>query len=289
VVCLSIGYSTTEEGVALKRKILSILKRSVAWIRKHKLGTAALVLVLFATAPHTSSGQFLDPCCALLAAGLTTISNTLSSVVGGGLNSILAVEQSISNFEQQVVWPQGLINQARALVGNLQATFNQIQTLTQIPVNSATLPGSQQLEQNLLSRNPNQIAQTTAAYNAVYGTVPSETDAPAQVRDLVDMTDAAAQAAMKRAIEIDSLADLELQAAGQITASVQNAAPGSAPLLEAQADAWLIRANAYTQAATADLLRLRAVDLADSSAELKIGASNTANLRQGLINLLQHN
>jgi len=275
--------------VALKRKILSILKRSVAWIRKHKLGTAALVLVLFATAPHTSSGQFLDPCCALLAAGLTTISNTLSSVVGGGLNSILAVEQSISNFEQQVVWPQGLINQARALVGNLQATFNQIQTLTQIPVNSATLPGSQQLEQNLLSRNPNQIAQTTAAYNAVYGTVPSETDAPAQVRDLVDMTDAAAQAAMKRAIEIDSLADLELQAAGQITASVQNAAPGSAPLLEAQADAWLIRANAYTQAATADLLRLRAVDLADSSAELKIGASNTANLRQGLINLLQHN
>ena len=275
--------------MALKRKILSILKRSVAWIRKHKLGTAALVLVLFATAPHTSSGQFLDPCCALLAAGLTTISNTLSSVVGGGLNSILAVEQSISNFEQQVVWPQGLINQARALVGNLQATFNQIQTLTQIPVNSATLPGSQQLEQNLLSRNPNQIAQTTAAYNAVYGTVPSETDAPAQVRDLVDMTDAAAQAAMKRAIEIDSLADLELQAAGQITASVQNAAPGSAPLLEAQADAWLIRANAYTQAATADLLRLRAVDLADSSAELKIGASNTANLRQGLINLLQHN
>ena len=32
--------------MALKRKILSILKRSVAWIRKHKLGTAALVLVL---------------------------------------------------------------------------------------------------------------------------------------------------------------------------------------------------------------------------------------------------
>ena len=273
----------------MKKKILSILGRSVAWMRSHKLGTGALVLALVATAPHTGSGQFLDPCCAILAAGLTTISNTLNSAVGGGLNSILSVEQSISNFEQQVVWPQGLINQARALVGSLQATFNQIQSLTQIPVNSATLPGTQQLEQNLLSRNPNQIAQTTAAYNAVYGTVPSETDAPAPVRDLVDMTDAAAQAAMKRAIEIDSLADLELQAAGQITASVQNAAPGSAPILEAQADAWLIRANAYTQAATADLLRLRAVDLADSSAELKIGAGNTANLRQGLINLLQHN
>jgi hypothetical protein len=132
-------------------------------------------------------------------------------------------------------------------------------------------------------------SQRNPLRNAVYGTVPSETDAPAQVRDMVDMTDAAAQAAMKRAIEIDSLADLELQAAGQITASVQNAAPGSAPILEAQADAWLIRANAYTQEATADLMRRRAVDLADSSAELKIGASYTANLRQGLINLLEHN
>ena len=273
----------------MTKRILLMPKRGVAWIRKHRLGTAALVLVLFATTPHTGNGQFLDPCCAMLAAGLTTISNTLSNVVEGGLHSILSVEQSISHFEQQVVWPQALISQARALVGQLQGTFNQIQALSQIPVNSATLPGSQQLEQNLLSRNPNQIAQTTAAYNAVYGTVPGETDASAQVRDLVDMTDAAAQAAMKRAIEIDSLADLELQAAGQITASVEEAAPGSAPILEAQADAWLIRANAYTQAATADLLRLRAVDLADSSAELKIGASSTANLRQGLINLLQHN
>jgi hypothetical protein len=273
----------------MRGRILSMLRRSVAWTRNHKLRTATLVLVLVATTPDVSKGQFLDPCCAMLAAGLTTISNTLGAVVGGGLNSILSVEQSISDFEQQVVWPQGLISQARALVSSLQGTFNQMQALTQIHVNSATLPGPQQLEQNLLSRNPNQIVQTTAAYNALYGTVPGETDASPEVRDLVDMTDAAAQAAMKRAIEIDSLADLELQAAGQITQDVHNAAPGSAPIIEAQADAWLIRANAYTQAATADLMRLRAVDLADSSAELKMGASNTANLRQGLVNLLQHN
>ncbi len=273
----------------MKTRMLSILKRCVVWTRSHKLRMAALVLVLLASTPDAVMGQFLDPCCAILAAGLTTIANTLNSVVGGSLNSIFSIEQSISNFEQQVVWPANLINQARALVGGLQGIFNQIQGLTQIPVNSATLPESQQLEQNLLSRNPSQIVQTSAAYNALYGTVPAETDASPQVRDLVDMTDAAAQAAMKRAIEIDALADLELQAAGQINQSVQNAAPGSAPIVEAQADAWLIRANAYTQAATADLIRLRAVDLADSSAELKMGASNTANLRQGLINLLEHN
>jgi hypothetical protein len=59
-------------------------------------------------------------------------------------------------------------------------------------------------------------------------------------------------------------------------------------IIEAQADAWLIRANAYTQAATADLMRLRAVDLANSSADIKMGATNTTNLRQALANLLQH-
>jgi len=94
-----------------------------------------------------------------------------------------------------------------------------------VPVNSATLPATQQFEQNLLSRDPNQIAQTRALYTAVYGVVPDATAAPQQVRDVVDMTDAAAQAAMKRAIEIDALADLEIQAADQINQSVQTAAP----------------------------------------------------------------
>jgi hypothetical protein len=93
---------------------------------------------------------------------------------------------------------------------------------------------------------------------------------------------------MKRAIEIDALADLELQAASQLNQSIQNAAPGSAPIIEAQADAWLIRANAYTQTATADLMRLRSIDLANTSADTKMGAANAQTLRLALANLLQH-
>jgi len=81
---------------------------------------------------------------------------------------------------------------------------------------------------------------------------------------------------------------LELQAANQLNQSIQAAAPGSAPIIEAQADAWLIRANAYTQSATADLMRLRAVDLANASADIKMVATNTTNLRQALANLMQH-
>ena len=151
---------------------------------------------------------------------MSSISSALSGVIGGGLNNILGVDQAINEFEQQVVWPQNLINQARGLVGNLQGVNNQIQILTQLEVNSATLPMAQQLEQNLLSRNPGQIAQIANSYTALYGAVPTPTDASPQQRDMVDMTDAAAQTAMKRAIEIDALADLELQAAGQINQSI---------------------------------------------------------------------
>jgi hypothetical protein len=173
------------------------------------------------------------------------------------------------------------------LVGAVQGFFVKIRGITGLPVNSATLPMTQQLEQILLSRNPNQLGLTGAQYATVYGPVPGATLASPQARNMMDMSDAAAQAAMKRAIEIDALADLELQAADQINQSIQTAAPGSAPIIEAQADAWLVRANAYTQAATADLMRLRAIDLANASAELKNGAANSSAIQQQIYNILK--
>src|SRR5260370_1342999 len=169
----------------------------------------------------------------------------------------------------------------------VEGLFNQIQGVMCIPVNRATLPATQQLEQTLLSRDPNQIAQTGAQYTAVYGAVPDPTAASPQVRDITDMTDATAQAAMKRAIEIDALADLELRAADQINQSIQTPSPCSAPIIEAQADAWLVRANAYTQSATADLMRVRAIDLANASANVKNGAANAAAVQKQIYNLLK--
>jgi hypothetical protein len=99
------------------------------------------------------------------------------------------------------------------------------------------------------------------------------------VRDLVDMTDAESQAALKKAIELDALADVELAAADRINQQLQNAAPGTAPLLEAQAAAWLVRANAYTQSAMAELVRVRSIDLANAGAELKLNAAHTSTIR----------
>lgn len=269
------------------RNMIASVKQGLWWIWGHTVRTVVLLLAFSLLAPGPVRSQFLDPCCAILATGLSAISSTLSSVIGGGLNSILSVEKNISNFEQTVVWPQKLIAQAQALAGNVRSIFSQIQGVMRVPVNSAGLPATRQFEQNLLSRDPNQIAQTSAQYTAVYGAVPNPTAASPQTRNIIDMTDAAAQAAMKRAIEIDALADLELQAADQINQSIQTAAPGSAPIIEAQADAWLVRANAYTQSSTADLMRVRAIDLANASASVKNGAANAATVQQQIYNLLK--
>jgi hypothetical protein len=268
--------------------VSAALKGKRSWVWSHRLRIIFLCIVLILTAPWPARGQALSPCCVILSAGLSSIANSLKTIASS-LNAILGVDKGMLQFEQTVVWPTTAITQAQALVGSQQGLFTRIQTLLHIPVNSATQPNPQQLEAILLSRNPSQIGQTSTNYTALYGPVPTATDASPQVRDLVDMTDAAAQDAMKRAIQIDALSDLEIQAATQINQSIQTAAPGSAPIIEAQADAWLVRANAYTQAATADLMRLRAIDLANSSADIKMGATNTSSLRQQLMNLLQHN
>ena len=104
-------------------------------------------------------------------------------------------------------------------------------------------------------------------------------NAPQPVRNMVDMTDAEAQAAMKKAVEIDALANLELQAAEQINQQLQTAAPGTSTILEAETAAWLVRANAYTQSAMAELVRVRSIELANSSGQLKFSASHAATLQ----------
>jgi len=118
--------------------------------------------------------------------------------------------------------------------------------------------------------------------------VPTPQNAPPPVRDIIDMTDAVAQDAMERAIAIDAIADQELAAADQINTNVQSATPGSAPIIEAQADAWLVRAHAYTQSALADLMRVRAIDLANNAAHLKLGSAGAVTMQQNVTTTLQH-
>lgn len=257
------------------------------WIRRHTLLVALALLSTVIVAPRKVQGQF-SPCCAILGTGLGTINSTLGNVIGGGLQGINTVMTDISKFEQTVIWPQRAIAQALGMAGQIRGYYAQIRMIFRIPIATATLANPRQLESILLSRSAAQMPNTTAGYAAVYGVVPTPQNAPPPVRDLIDMTDSTAQDAMERAIAIDAIADQELAAADQIASNVQTATPGTAPIIEAQADAWLIRAQAYTQSALSDLMRVRAIDLANNGAHLKLGSSWAVNAQQDINNSLQH-
>ncbi len=237
--------------------------------------------------PSKARSQLVDPCCAIIVTGLNSISQLLNSVVAKPLGAIQQFEQQTLNFEQQVVYPVAAITRAQGIAVQSQGQFVQMRQIFQIPVSSATLATPQQLEVALLSRNPGAVPQIASRYGSLYGTVMPSTDAPQPVRDLVDMTDAEAQAAMKKAVEIDALSDLELQAAEQINQQLQTAAPGSAEILEAQTSAWLVRANAYTQSAMAELVRVRSIELANQGAQMKFSASHASTLHNSGSMMLQ--
>ena len=253
-------------------RLWKVFRNAVAVI----CGLAILVAVL----PSKARSQLgLDPCCAMMQIGLNTISGLLRNSVATPLGSIQQSQQQSVNFEQQVVFPMTAITQARNMAVQFQGQFAQMRQLFQLPISSATLRAPQLLEQSLLSGNPGAMPQITNNYSALYGTVMPAANAPLPIRNMVDMTDAEAQAAMKKAVEIDALANLELQAAEQINQQLQSAAPGTSTILEAETAAWLVRANAYTQSAMAELVRVRSIELANSSGQLKFSASHAATLQ----------
>src|SRR5580704_10401909 len=208
---------------------------------------------------------------------------SITTQKSGTVRTINQYEQSTAKYEQEVMYPLTAINQAKTSVMQFENQFNQVSGIFRVNVSSATLPQSQNLEALLLSRNAANVPTMTGQFQNVYGVVMPQNAASPQMRTMTDMTDAQAQDAMKRAIEIDALADAELNEANQMGQQISQAAPGSAPILEAEADVWVVRANAYTQAALAELMRTRGIDIANQSKVSKLATSdNTGN--NGLIN-----
>ena len=274
--------------------MLGVFHQILGWFWEHRKVLVALVLILAMVTPRPAPAQFGVGIIAIIVAALNAINQALTAVIGGALQimnqtlgTIDGIVSAVQNLFQNVVYPQAAINRARGLLGSVMGFYNQIQTIAKTPVNSATLANPRQLEQTALSRNPAMIGNLGAQFQAVYHPLPPATDASPPARNVIDMSDAAAQAAMKRAIAIDAIADQELKAADQMLAELQLAAPGTASMIGAQGSAWLVRSHAYTQAALADSMRLRAIDLANTGADMKFNAGYAAGTRQNAGTMMQ--
>jgi hypothetical protein len=244
------------------------------WYRSHvlKIGGAALCVLLIV--PQHAHGQFGIDTAAIMAA-LSKMQSLMNTYIAAPLKTMNQYEQSAAKYEQQVMYPLTAINQAKSSVMQSESQFTQMSNMFRtMNVSSATLPQSQSLESLLLSRNAANVPTVSTQFQQVYGVVMAQNTTSPAVRTMTDMTDAQAQDAMKRAIEIDSLATSELREADQMGQQITQAAPGSAPILEAEADVWVVRANAYTQAALAELMRTRGIDLANQSKAAKLATTN---------------
>jgi hypothetical protein len=237
-----------------------------------KIGGAALCVLLIV--PNHAHGQFGIDTAAIMAA-LSKMQSLMNTYIAAPLKTINQYEQSAAKYEQQVMYPLTAINQAKSSVVQSENQFTQMSNMFRtVNVSSATLPQSQNLESLLLSRNAANVPTVSTQFQQVYGVVMAQNTTTPAVRTMTDMTDAQAQDAMKRAIEIDALATAELSEADQMGHQITEAAPGSAPILEAEADVWVVRANAYTQAALAELMRTRGIDLANQSKLAKLATTN---------------
>jgi hypothetical protein len=265
------------DATKFAQKTEELQPREGKWYRPTVGKVAVAGIVALMLIPSRAHGQFGIDVAAILAA-LSKVESLMNTYVAAPLKAINQTQQSIAKYEQEVVYPVAAINQAKNSVTQFESQFGQVSGMFRLNVSSATLPQSQNLESILLSRNANNVATVSPQFQNVYGVVMAQNAASPGVRNMTDMTDAQAQDAMKRAIEIDALADAELAAADKMGQQIAVATPGSAPILEAEADVWLVRANAYTQAALAELMRTRGIDIANQSKLAKLAATdNTGN------------
>ena len=262
--------------------VQAIESKAQPWYRPTLLKVAVVVLAVVAILPTRANGQFGIDTAAIMAA-LSKMQSLMNTYIAAPLRTINQYEQSTAKYEQEVMYPLTAINQAKTSVMQFENQFNQVSGMFRVNVSSATLPQSQNLEALLLSRNAANVPTVSGQFQNVYGVVMPQNAASPQMRTMTDMTDAQAQDAMKRAIEIDALADAELNEANQMGQQISQAAPGSAGILEAEADVWVVRANAYTQAALAELMRTRGIDLANQSKASKLATADNTN-NNGLIN-----
>jgi hypothetical protein len=251
--------------------------------RKH-LRLLPVYVVMFCLLAGTARAGVAD-----IISFLQTISSTLQNGIGDVLGKINKIKGTVNNLHQQVVWPINAINQAKGFViatkGRYLGIFSQIRA---IPLNSATLANPSRFEAVFRSANAGNVGQVQAAYAQVYAQVPPDTDAQPQQRNMIDMDDASAMASLKTSIMADQASGRMLSLADTLETQTSTSAPGSAPILAAQAQIANLENQAYLAKMLAADLRAEATKLAHGNAILKKSAESTRNLRLQIQQVVSH-
>lgn len=221
--------------------------------------------------------------------GIEAILSVINGMIQTALTSINTVRTAVKNLQQIVVWPQQLINQAKAQVTQMIGQYRLLMSnIFHLNLDSATLPNPQAFEAIIRDHQVNNFSSLTTTYGNTYGLIPVATAANPTARAMSDMDDALALDNLKTLKASDQATDIELRSADSIENGASQSAPGSAPFLTASAIVSGIHAQALTQQMLAAELRQEAARLAHRNTLRKENASDTTQLRGVLVNLLQH-
>jgi hypothetical protein len=172
------------------------------------------------------------------------------------------------------------VEQVRGQFSSLAQQTHSIET------NSASLVSSKQLERFLRSEQAGNLNQISIAYSQVYQSLPRPNQATTVQRELMDVDDAIALGALKTATVSDQATEQMLGVADGLEREAALSAPGSAPIVTAQAQAANLRNQAMFQSLLAVELRQEAGRLAHANALLKQSADANRDFRNNLQQIL---
>jgi hypothetical protein len=232
---------------------------------KKRLMVSVLVAEVCFAVPRLAHGQF----------GIfNSIFSSIQSDIGGSLKAINQIKQQIQQLYQTTMWPLAALNQARGFVSNSINTYrNSMNQIFTTKFSSAVLPGPQQFETLLHSRQSTQIPSLQTSFTTNYGGVPQVRTASPRDRVMMDMDDALSQQNLKTTLIADQGLDVTLQAANQMENQIATSTPGSNPYLTAEAQVANLRCQAYMQKMLAAELRQEAGRIAHDNALVKSRAT----------------
>lgn len=240
-------------------------------LRKRKW-LAALVLALVMIRPAKAG-------VADILSFLNSITSTLKDVIATSLNEIQTITNARAQLQQQVVWPLNVVNNTKNFVGQIRNQANGVAAQIQnTSVQSATLGTPRQLESLLRGQLVSNLTNISSSYSSLYQAVPQASAATINQRNLMDVSDALAVGSLKTAVISDQAGQQMLAVADNLEQQTASSAPGSAPLLSAQAMVASLQSQAFLQHMLAAELRQDAGTLAHSNALLKSSAQATKDL-----------
>jgi hypothetical protein len=182
-----------------------------------------------------------------------------------------------------------LIKQTRSFITATRSRYTgHMFQIESIKNNSATLAVPMQLETLFRGAQAGMITQIPPIYVQVYQPVSQSGLAQPLQRNLMDIDDAMAMDSLKTAMISDQNTQGMLTLADSIEQQAITAAPGSAPMVTAQARVADLETQAQLGKMIAAQLRQEATKLAHQNALLKQSSIATENLRNHIQKVLAH-